>query len=356
MKKEIVEKIKKTKWHGSWGGTTPLLDVSFAPELYFYGPDRMFGKGYTNIFVILKKGVAQGFLPEKEYEKLGVYLAKKLRTIESAKKWSKKFMQLTDEIFAVIELPPAKFFKKWENLKTLHGDFGAYAEATKTVFDILDEESSVDIKNILADARKYSETFYSKSSRAYSKLFTQLIIPKEYKKEDLLMMTRQELIGFIKNKKLPPVKVLRNRHECCGIYFSRAGIIFLDKKEVEKIENYWLGSEKHKKLSGVVAFKGRVIGRCRVILNFKGADMKRGDILVTGMTDPNYVPLMKKAGAIITDGGGLLSHAAIVARELKKPCIIGTKIATQVLKDGDLVEVDANMGIVRIINKKNEKR
>jgi len=93
-KKEIVEKIKKTKWHGSWGGTTPLLDVSFAPELYFYGPDRMFGKGYTNLFIIFKKGVAQGFLPEKEYEKLGVYLAKRLRTIESAKKWSKKFMQL----------------------------------------------------------------------------------------------------------------------------------------------------------------------------------------------------------------------------------------------------------------------
>jgi len=255
------------------------------------------------------------------------------------------------EIFAVIELPPAKFFKKWENLKTLHGDFGAYAEATKTVFDILDEKSSADIKKILADARKYSETFYSKSSRAYSKLFTQLVTPKEYKKEDLLMMTRQELIGFIKNKKLPPIKVLRNRRECCGVYFNRAGIIFLDKKEVEEIEAHWLGSKTHKELSGVIAFKGKVFGKCRVISNFKGADIKSGDILVTGMTDPNYVPLMKKAGAIITDGGGLLSHAAIVARELKKPCIIGTKIATQVLKDGDLVEVDADRGVVKILNK-----
>jgi pyruvate,water dikinase len=60
---------------------------------------------------------------------------------------------------------------------------------------------------------------------------------------------------------------------------------------------------------------------------------------------------MKRASAFITDEGGITCHAAIVARELKKPCIIGTKIATQVLKDGDEVEVDAERGIVRIIKR-----
>jgi pyruvate,water dikinase len=61
---------------------------------------------------------------------------------------------------------------------------------------------------------------------------------------------------------------------------------------------------------------------------------------------------MEKAAAFITDEGGITCHAAIVSRELKKPCIIGTKIATQVLKDGDLVEVDANNGVVKIMNSK----
>ncbi len=56
---------------------------------------------------------------------------------------------------------------------------------------------------------------------------------------------------------------------------------------------------------------------------------------------------MKTAGAIVTDQGGLTCHAAIVSRELKKPCVIGTKIATAALKDGDLVWVDATNGIVR---------
>lgn len=64
---------------------------------------------------------------------------------------------------------------------------------------------------------------------------------------------------------------------------------------------------------------------------------------------PPLVPAMNRAAAIITNTGGITCHAAIVSREMKKPCIIGTKIATRVLKDGDLVEVDADKGVVRII-------
>jgi pyruvate,water dikinase len=74
-------------------------------------------------------------------------------------------------------------------------------------------------------------------------------------------------------------------------------------------------------------------------------------ILVTGMTHPDFLPLMKKSRAIITEVGGITSHAAIISRELGIPCVIGTKIATKVLKDGDLVEVDADKGIVKILKK-----
>lgn len=71
------------------------------------------------------------------------------------------------------------------------------------------------------------------------------------------------------------------------------------------------------------------------------------------MTTPDFVPIMKRASAFVTDEGGITCHAAIVSREMKKPCIIGTKIATQVLKDGDLVEVDADKGVVKILEKSN---
>ena len=62
---------------------------------------------------------------------------------------------------------------------------------------------------------------------------------------------------------------------------------------------------------------------------------------------------MEKASAFVTDEGGMLCHAAIIAREMNKPCIVGTKSATKILKDGDLVEVDANAGIVKILKKAN---
>ena len=72
------------------------------------------------------------------------------------------------------------------------------------------------------------------------------------------------------------------------------------------------------------------------------------------VANSTYVPAMEKAGAIITDEGGLLSHAAIVSRELKVPCVVGTKIATRVLKDGDKIYVDADKGIVKILNNTHE--
>lgn len=103
-----------------------------------------------------------------------------------------------------------------------------------------------------------------------------------------------------------------------------------------------------REFKGELAYPGKVRGRVKIILDVKdAAKLQKGDILVTRMTDPNYVPIMKLAGAILTDIGGITCHAAIVSRELRKPCLVGTKFATQVLKDGDLIEVDANKGIVR---------
>jgi phosphohistidine swiveling domain-containing protein len=102
-------------------------------------------------------------------------------------------------------------------------------------------------------------------------------------------------------------------------------------------------------IKGTVACQGKVVGRAKIIMHLKKDSDKfeEGDILVTGMTRPEFVPLMKKAAAIVTNEGGITCHAAIVSREMNKPCIIGTKVASELFKDGDLVEVDANKGIVR---------
>ena len=65
--------------------------------------------------------------------------------------------------------------------------------------------------------------------------------------------------------------------------------------------------------------------------------------------------MIQKSGAVVTDEGGMMCHAAIIARELHKPCIIGTKIATSIINTGDLVEIDANKGTIRILKKANKE-
>lgn len=96
--------------------------------------------------------------------------------------------------------------------------------------------------------------------------------------------------------------------------------------------------------------EGKVFtGKVRIVFDPFDNDFQEGEILVTGMTRPEFMPLMKIAKAIITNEGGITTHAAIISRELKKPCIIGTRIATEVLKDGDLVEVDADKGIIKVL-------
>ncbi len=102
-------------------------------------------------------------------------------------------------------------------------------------------------------------------------------------------------------------------------------------------------------LSGVVAYPGKVQGKVQVVLD-PLQDIKEGGILVCDMTTPAYVPLMKKAGAIITQRGGILTHAAIVARELGKPCIVGVERVLELLKEGDVVEVDGEKGLVRKVS------
>ena len=101
-------------------------------------------------------------------------------------------------------------------------------------------------------------------------------------------------------------------------------------------------------VKGQVVYSGKVQGEVVVIKTMaEFGKMKKDDILVCPMTNPDFVQLLHKAKAIVTDQGGILCHAAIVSREFKLPCIVGTEIATKVFKDGDLVEVDAEKGIVR---------
>ena len=107
-------------------------------------------------------------------------------------------------------------------------------------------------------------------------------------------------------------------------------------------------SEMKVAIKGLPASPGIAWGKAKVVLSPEEAAerLKEKDILVTTMTNPDWVPYMKKASAIVTDEGGMTCHAAIVSRELGIPCIVGTKNATEVLRDGAEYTVDAKSGVV----------
>ncbi len=111
------------------------------------------------------------------------------------------------------------------------------------------------------------------------------------------------------------------------------------------------------KLHGIIANKGIAVGRVVIAPMWDKSEaagierkMKKGDILMVQSTNPELIGLCHKAGAIVTNQGGMLSHAAIISRELNIPCIVGTINATKIFKSGDLVKVDATNGTVQRIN------
>lgn len=119
--------------------------------------------------------------------------------------------------------------------------------------------------------------------------------------------------------------------------------IFLEKENINSKVNF---------IYGTPVCRGRTRGNVRlVLLKEQIVNFRKDEIMVATMTSPEFISGIKKSKALITDEGGVTCHAAIVSREFKIPCIVGTKIATRILHDGDLVEVDANRGVVKIIKK-----
>ncbi|APU71753.1 phosphoenolpyruvate synthase [Companilactobacillus crustorum] len=134
---------------------------------------------------------------------------------------------------------------------------------------------------------------------------------------------------------------------------ARPETVWSQRKKHKQTENQDVVAEKDAQIAvrGLPASPGLASGVVHVIDDPKDInEFKEGEILVTLMTSPDWVPAMKKAAAIVTNSGGMTCHAAIVSREMQIPCIVGTKsqnvAATEVLKTGDVVTVDAKNGIV----------
>lgn len=180
---------------------------------------------------------------------------------------------------------------------------------------------------------------------------TKLILREYFISElgDLLLKGKKVPTRSLTKRKIVMFYSYLGKNNCIKkeVFYGRD--ILRAKKYFQRYNNKIIGDG----LKGFVASSGKnqssVVGKVRIVLSANKAKFNSGEILVTGMTRPEFVPLMKKAKAIITNEGGITTHAAIISRELKIPCIIGTKVATEVLKTGDKIKMDLKQGIIKKI-------
>jgi phosphoenolpyruvate synthase/pyruvate phosphate dikinase len=174
---------------------------------------------------------------------------------------------------------------------------------------------------------------------------------------DLFWLNLEEYVELISSGEFDKALV-EQRKKFVVTVFSQEGTKTFQGKEAEELaELVFLSTEKTTdEIRGQVASKADkkiVEGRARVLLSPSEVNqMKQGEVLISVMTNPSYMAAIRKASAIVTDEGGITSHAAIVARELGIPAIIGTKNATRLIKTGDGVKLNFETGEIRILKRR----
>lgn len=209
----------------------------------------------------------------------------------------------------------------------------------------------LDEVGFLQDTRK---RMYIESIQYFDYLFNEISRRIKIKGMTLKFLLPEEVIQSFDIKKINKLKSLaEKRQKNSAVVFKNGKItVETNDQKLSKIRNWLTPKSKIiKELKGTPASVGpKIRGICRVLFSAQEINkIEKGNILVTGSTAPDYLPAMKKAKAILTEKGGLTSHAAIVSRELGVPCIVGILNLLDIIKDEDLVEVDPNKGIVKIL-------
>ena len=219
-----------------------------------------------------------------------------------------------------------------------------------------------DFEEIKLTGRNYiNKAIYTKNSLV-NRLLKQISKKFNIKYTDISEYTMPEIIDLFNEKQIDN-KLIKEREKAHVLYADEHKKIHIlhGNEAIEFIKNFTNTTKNDTtKLNGQIASPGTAEGKARVIHisvdNFDSIvkirkETKKGEILVTDSTIPEIIEACKKVKAIVTNQGGMMSHAAIVSRELKIPCIVGVESATEKIKTGDLIKVNANQGTIKIIGK-----
>ena len=320
--------------------STVIVDVH-AKEI----PEK-FGTPFRALFMYQYKNQAGIFRSTSDLEKFSKKLASKLlknksfanQTIKhsiASARWMLNFIKNKPQSTDLVKNQKL-FFSKYHKFFTYHqaiqwgGDYLA-----KMHVQTKNRRRQKQLSNSLQKTYQYSEMVVPSVEKQFKKLKLGHLLPEEINENlacNIKFKPKGRNVLLIKNRRLvlPPkqAKMLKE---------------IID----EKIKTTFKNSRQ---VHGLSVSTGIFTGKARVITELnKLPIVKPNEILITTMTRPQYNSVLKKIGALVTDEGGMVSHAAILAREFYIPCVTQTKLATKIFKTGDLVEVNANHGWVRKI-------
>lgn len=165
---------------------------------------------------------------------------------------------------------------------------------------------------------------------------------------DLLYLSHEELKEIFSDGKTNLIRESNMRQKGWGYTLIDGREAYFNYQNIGKIKDREIRGSGG--IRGSPTYKGIVRGKAIIVTSVEDLDrIENGDILVTHMTTTNFVPYLSKVGAIVTDEGGITCHASIVSREMRIPCIVGTKNATRALRNGQIVEVRADIGVVKVL-------
>ena len=363
-----IEKLKPENYE-------ELFRLDGFPPAYYIS--ELFMHQYKNFdcLLIYDKGIWQTFLPKERFNSLLKEGAEFYKNRESFLQYKKEFdnyMKKAEEFFEKYKELPEKITKQIfdEISHTMREHWVHYHKteffySNQAYLDAQKKDASSDLKKNLfelEDIKTKGRIILNQFTLSPQSIYVRLVntLSKQYSIDfDLIgALSYTEFVKLLEQGSVD-LEETKKRKEHFAMMGDNGKLIEFNYEESGKLCKIFYDELKRVDiLQGTVANKGIVRGKVVVVLpqlfteEFIKEKLEKMDnypILVAHTTSPDLIELCKKAKAIVTDQGGLGSHAAIVSRELNIPCIVGTKKGTKVVNEGDEVEVNANDGYMRII-------
>lgn len=352
-----LSNFQSQDWANQWAGRWSVLSFSYWGEAYCQTPfHSQIERFLKQSIMIWREGKSFAYLRQSEKEAFATEVKDAItKGLISPGKLCHDFKNHTNVFLAFVDEHIDKDLT-WDTYirfqRLLIEEYYPLHIMVKMVVDVMNPELLERHLPLFEEARLYAEPVFTRSEEFMQAISKQLAAKLDIPAELVLCAVKEEFEAYLhKGQPFVARQILEDRYKACALLWTNQERMLVVGQEVDEVENLIkrsVAKTDSRIVKGSIGYPGKVTGRVRIVFDpAKITDFHEGEILVSGMTRPEFLSLMKKAAAFVTDGGGILCHAAIVARELKKPCIIGTLIATKELKEGEMVEVDAEAGVVR---------